>query len=40
MGNFAQMRTEFDEFDWSCIRDTSINQCWQIKERIQKVMCV
>ena len=24
-GNFAQMRTEFDEFDWSCILDTSIN---------------
>ena len=40
MGNFAQMRTEFDEFNWSCIRDTSINQCWQIKERIHEVMCV
>jgi len=26
-GNFAQMRTEFEEFDWSCILDTSINQC-------------
>ena len=23
MGNFAQMGTEFDEFDWSCIPDTS-----------------
>ena len=40
-GNFAQMRrTELDEFDWSCILDTSINQCWQIiKERIHDVMC-
>ena len=26
-GNFAQMRTEFDDFDWSCNLDTSINQC-------------
>ena len=40
-GNFAQMRTEFDEFDWSCILDTSIHQCWQIlKERIHDAMCV
>ena len=40
-GNFAQMRTEFDEFDWSCIFNTSINQCWQIiKERIHDVTCV
>ena len=40
-GNFAQMRTEFDEFDWSCILDASIHQCWQIlKERIHDVMCV
>ena len=40
-GNFAQVRTEFDEFDWSCILDASINQCWQIiKERIHDVMCV
>ena len=40
-GNFAQMRTEFEEFDWSCILDTSINQCWQIiKERIHDVMCL
>ena len=38
-GNFAQMRTEFDEFDWSCILDTSINQCWEIiKERIHDSM--
>ena len=22
-GNFAQMGTEFDEFDWGCILDTS-----------------
>ena len=34
--NFAQMRTKFD---WSCILDTSINQCWQIiKERIHHSM--
>jgi len=38
-GNFAQMRTEFDEFDWSCILDTSINKHWQIiKERIHDSM--
>ena len=38
-GNFAQMRTEFDEFDGSCILDTSINKCWQIiKDRIRDSM--
>ena len=38
-GNFAQLRTEFEDFDWSCILDTSINQCWQIiKERIHHSM--
>ena len=32
----AQMRTEFDQFDWGCILDTSINQCWQIvKVKVQ-----
>ena len=37
--NFAQMRKDFENFDWSYLHEASINQCWEIiKPRIHESM--
>ena len=37
--NFAQMRNDFENFDWSSLHEASIIQCWEIiKTRLYESM--